>query len=99
MVRHSRPYKKDLTPIGKGGITTHVGKGATEQRGFGGSLTRGSPLGSAMNRYPKPMPEPDMDDAGPSPAPAPASILPSGAPGVPTAMMPPMPDNDADDAA
>jgi hypothetical protein len=91
MVRHSRPYKKDLTPIGKGGITTHVGKGATEQRGFGGSLTRGSPLGSATNNYPKPMPvEPDADDV-----PAPAPMLPPGAPGVPTAMMPPVPDDDA----
>jgi hypothetical protein len=78
------PFKKDLTAIGRGGISKHTGKGAREQsRGFDGaeSLTGGDSYGRMANRYPKP----SLDDlAGPSPmgaAPAPAASMP-------TALMP-----------
>jgi len=90
-----RPFKKDLTPIGRGGITTHVGKGASEQRrGPGGSetLTGGDPMQGMANRYPKPSapePEPDMDEPAP---PVPMGQAPSRGP---TALMPP--DNDGDE--
>jgi hypothetical protein len=79
-----KPFKKDLTPIGRRGtITTNVGKGATEQRrGPGGAetLTGGNRFASAMNAYPKPMPAPE-----PEPEPA----APQSMPTMPTAMMPP----------
>lgn len=61
-----RPFKKDLTPIGRHGtVTAHVGKGATEQRtvpGMRESLTGGSPMQRMASQYPK---------APPAPAPAP----------------------------
>lgn len=62
-------YKKDITPFAKGGsVTKHKGKGATEQRNpprTRESLTGGSPLGRAMNTYPKAAPAP----AAPAPMP------------------------------
>ena len=76
---HRGPFKKDLTAIGRGGISKLTGKGAREQSrgGFGGpeSLTGGSALGSMANNYPKP----SLSD-----------LAPDGAPpmGAPTAMMP-----------
>jgi hypothetical protein len=84
-----RPFKKDLTPIGPGGITKHVGKGATEQRrlpGGGETLTGGNPFASAGSQYPKPIPTPPpvaAPDVGAAPpmGPAPSSM--------PTALMPP----------
>jgi hypothetical protein len=82
----SRPYKKDLTPIGSGGITKHTGKGATEQRGFGGSLTGGNPFERMGNRYPKA----SADDLAPPENDEPPPPVPQGAPPSrgPTAMMP-----------
>jgi len=70
MVR--RPYKKDLTPIGRGGISTHTGKGAREQvRGPSGSetMTGGDPFARMGNRYPKPVPAPEPEELAPEPAP------------------------------
>jgi hypothetical protein len=69
-------FKKDLTPIGKGGITKHRGKGATEQRvprGMMDTVSGPATIGRALNRYPKPAPPapapgPDM---GPMPPPGP----------------------------
>lgn len=93
-----RPYKKDLTPLTKGGsITTHTGKGATEQRrGPGGSefLTGGSPFQSAGNQYPKSQPEPEAPE--PDEPPVPMGSAPSR---MPTAMMPGGSDSDDDTAA
>jgi hypothetical protein len=79
MVR--RPYKKDLTPIGKGGITKHDGKGARESDS-GSALTNANPFSSAMNNYskpaPSPAPEPDADDMPRSPgASMPSALMPS----------------------
>jgi len=90
-----RPFKKDLTPIGRGGITKHVGKGATEQRRAPGGdeqLTGGNPFQSAQNRYPKPAPpppdmgEPDADDLS---VPSPPVPMGEQAPRAPSALMPP----------
>lgn len=81
-----KPFKKDLTPLTKGGqVTTHTGKGATEQRrGPSGSefLTGGDPYRSAANQYPKPEPEPAPEPEEP---PVPMGTQPSR---MPTAMMP-----------
>jgi hypothetical protein len=80
-----RPFKKDLTPIGRRGtITKHIGKGATEQRsspGAGESLTGGDPFQRMANRYPKPAPEVPPDNAPPVPMGAPPARMP-------TALMP-----------
>lgn len=83
-----KPFKKDLTPIGKGGITKQTGKGARESDS-GSSLTGANPYAAAMNNYAKPAPAP-----APAPAPEPDAdnMRP---PGAPTAMMPS--DNDSDD--
>jgi hypothetical protein len=86
-----RPYKKDLTPIGRGGITKQVGKGATEQRrspGGSETLTGGDPFASAMNRYPKPAPpSPAMEQDAAEPAPpVPLGSAPTS---MPSALMPP----------
>jgi len=75
-----RPYKKDLTPIGKGGITKQTGKGARESDS-GSALTGANPYASAMNNYakptpPAPAPEPDADDM-PRPAGMPSAMMPS----------------------
>jgi hypothetical protein len=82
-----KPFKKDLTPLSKGGrITTHTGKGATEQRRDSSGaefLTGGSPLQSAANQYPKPAPEPEAPE--PEAPPVPMGSQPSR---MPTAMMP-----------
>jgi hypothetical protein len=82
----NRPFKKDLTPLTKGGsITTHTGKGAREQsRGSGGteSLT-GDPMQGMTNRYPKAEPEAPPEPEEP---PVPMGQAPSRAP---TALMPP----------
>ena len=91
----NRPFKKDLTPIGRGGITTHVGKGASEQRrGPGGfeSLTGGDPMQSMANRYPKPSPPAPEAPPEPDEPPVPMGQQPSRGP---TALMPP--DNDGDE--
>lgn len=93
-----KPFKKHLTPIGRGGIDTHIGKGAREQvRGPAGdeTLTGGDSFARMGNRYPKPAPE----ELAPEPAPEPAPPVPLGpAPGRgPTALMPPgpmLPDDD-----
>jgi hypothetical protein len=84
-----KPFKKDLTPIGrKGKVTTHTGKGATEQRTRPRereSLTGGSPFERAGNAYPKPMPAPPPMQPTPMGPPAqPADLAP-----LPSAMMPP----------
>ena len=88
-----RPFKKDLTPIGRGGITSHVGKGATEQRRSSGgaeTLTGGSPVQSANNYYPKASPEPEAPPE-PEEPPVPMGQAPSRQP---TALMPPNGDSD-----
>jgi hypothetical protein len=83
-----RPYKKDLTPLTKGGsIKTFTGKGAREQaRSSGGreSLTGGDPYQSMANQYPKATPAPE---AAPEPEepPVPMGQAPSR---MPTALMP-----------
>jgi hypothetical protein len=88
-----RPYKKDLTPIGRRGqVDTRTGKGASEQRMYPGAretMTGGDPFARMANRYPKPTPA----DLAPAPEPEPmpaASPAPSlgGGGGAPTAMMP-----------
>lgn len=62
-------FKKDLTPIGKGGITKHRGKGAVEQRvprGMPDSVTGPPGIDRMMNRYPKARP-PESPAMGPMP--------------------------------
>lgn len=77
---HKKPFKKDLTPIGrKGRVDTHTGKGATEQRTRSRereTLTGGTPMARAMNTYPSAPPAP--------PSPRPEDLTPMA-----TAMMPP----------
>jgi hypothetical protein len=75
------PLKKHLTPIGKGGITKHAGKGASPfPAPRPGPLTAGAP---SMNNYAKatPMPTPPMISPNPpsaggdgSPGPAPGMV-------------------------
>jgi hypothetical protein len=93
----NRPYKKDLTPLTKGGsIKTHVGKGAREQsRDSSGaeSLTGGDPMQGMANQYPKAAPEAPSEPEEP---PVPMGQAPSRAP---TAMMPPSGGGDDDEAA
>ena len=64
-------FKKDLTPLAKGGkVTKHRGKGATEQRTFPRqreTLTGDDTFARAAGRYPKPAPAPVVP-AGPPPA-------------------------------
>jgi hypothetical protein len=54
------PLKKHLTPIGRGGIVKHQGKGATEQvlpsRHAMQTLTQGDPGQRSMNDYAKATP-------------------------------------------
>ena len=73
-----KPFKKDLTPIGKKGtVSTHAGKGAAEQRTRPGqreSLTGDNMLGRLMGEYPKPVPAPL------APAAPPPGISPMGPP-------------------
>jgi hypothetical protein len=85
------PFKKDITPIGRGGVTKHVGKGASEMSGPGrGALTGGSPYARMANQYPKSTPA----DIAPTPAsetdvPPPVPMgTPSGAGPQPSANMP-----------
>jgi hypothetical protein len=81
------PFKRDLTPIGRGGITKHAGKGATEMSGPGrGALTGGSMLARMGNQYGKPPP------AGPPPM-TPLSTGPDDTDGLgaPPAAVPPSP--------
>lgn len=63
-------FKKDLTPISKGGrVKTHVGKGSVSQRLGAGdreSVTGADPLARAMGRYPT-----APADVEPTPMPAP----------------------------
>jgi hypothetical protein len=50
-------FKKDLTPIGKGGVIKHTGKGSSDQRTRRGqteSVTGPASVDRMMNRYPKP---------------------------------------------
>ena len=75
-------FKKDLTPIGRGGVTKHRGKGSTMQRvrpGMTESMTAGRPLPPMGGRsFPKPAPAPPPGPPlGPPPAPA------MGPPGMP----------------
>ncbi len=53
-------FKKDLTPIGKGGVIKHSGKGSAERRP--------DVMARITNRYPKPAP--------PQPAPSSAPMGP-----------------------
>lgn len=84
-----RPYKKDLTPIGRRGtVNTFTGKGASEQRTLPGgreTMTGGDPFARMANRYPKSAPADLAPPPEPEPAPAPMSMASS----MPTAMMPP----------
>jgi hypothetical protein len=66
--------KKHLTPIGKGGITKHAGKGSSAQAvppGQMQTLTPGAPLDRTMNTYAKatpmagPLPPTGMPTASP----------------------------------
>ncbi len=68
------PLKKHLTPIGKGGITKHSGKGSMSQavpKGQLQTLTPGAPLDRTMNTYAKatpmanPVPSTGMPTASP----------------------------------
>jgi hypothetical protein len=78
------PFKRDLTPIGRGGVIKHAGKGATEMSGPGrGALTGGSMLARMGNQYGKPPP------AAPSVGPPP--MAPTGGLGAPQAAVPPSP--------
>ena len=56
----SKPAKSSMTPFSKGGsVTSHVGKGATEQPLEGGAmstLTPGDPASRSMNNYAKATP-------------------------------------------
>lgn len=70
------PFKKDLTPIGRGGIDKFNGKGAREQSGFGGSMTGGDPFARTANRYPKP----SLGDLAPPAAPMPGLPMGGGEP-------------------
>lgn len=75
------PLKKHLTPIGKGGITVHKGKGAMPfPQPKPGPLTQGAP---SANNYakatPLPTPSPPMG-APPSPM-GPAAPMTTGSPG------------------
>jgi hypothetical protein len=86
---HRPPFKKDITPIGRGGVNKFTGKGAREQmRGPDGGETLTSPnlMNRMTNNYPKPAP--------PAPAPMPTALPPATAP---MAMPPGEPD--ADDLA
>lgn len=69
-----RPFKKDLTPIGKGGITKQTGKGARESTS-GDALTGASPFkGNNYSKPPAPSPAPVMDE----PMGAPSAMMPGG---------------------
>jgi hypothetical protein len=71
-------FKKDLTPIGKGGVIKHTGKGSADQRMRGGqteSVTGPPSIGRMMNRYPKPAPAP-MPAPVPAPTMAPPGLMP-----------------------
>ena len=96
----NRPYKKDLTPIGRrGSVTTHTGKGASEQRRSSSgaeSLTGGDPMQGAANYYPKPSQQPEPEAPEPEAPPVLMGQAPSRAP---TAMMPPSGGDDGDEAA
>lgn len=62
------PFKKDLTPIGKGGVQKHAGKGSAmasmPDRNQISQLAK--PAGQSINNYAKatPMPQPAPADAG-----------------------------------
>lgn len=66
-------FKKDLTPIGRGGITKHRGKGA--------AVRPDMPMQRALNRYPKPLP-------APPPGPAAQMGSPVGGAGPPPGLRP-----------
>jgi hypothetical protein len=94
----NRPYKKDLTPLTKGGsIKTHVGKGAREQSrdSSGAESLTGDPMQGMANQYSKPAPEPEAAPLEPEEPPVPMGQAPSRAP---TALMPPSAGGD-DEAA
>jgi hypothetical protein len=72
------PLKKHLTPIGKGGITIHKGKGAAPfPQPKPGPLTQGAP---SMNNYAKATPLPTPPPA-PTPAIGPPGAMGGGSPG------------------
>ena len=73
--------KKHLTPIGKGGIVKHQGKGASPfPQPKPGPLTQGAP---SMNNYAKatPLPTPPPAPAAPLGGAPPMGIGAGGAPG------------------
>ena len=76
------PLKKHLTPIGKGGITVHKGKGAAPfPQPKPGPLTQGAP---SMNNYAKatPLPAPPSPPMGAPPSPMGAvAPMTTGSPG------------------
>lgn len=76
-----RPFKKDLTPIGRRGVVkTNPGKGSNEQRMAPGqqeSLTS-DPFSRMGNAYPKPPAQP-----GGTIGPAPTAMMPGLGMGVP----------------
>jgi hypothetical protein len=60
-------FKKDLTPIGRGGVIKHTGKGSSDQRTRRGqteSVTGPASFGRMMNRYPKSAPAPTAPSPG-----------------------------------
>jgi hypothetical protein len=75
-----KPFKKNLTPIGRRGrIDTLTGKGATEQRMMPGqreSLT-GDPFGGMTNTYPA-RPQPPPTAPGGTIGPQPTALMPGG---------------------
>jgi hypothetical protein len=80
----SRVFKKNLTPLTKGGqITVHKGKGAVEQtlpsRGAMSTLTPRNPT-ATMNNYAKatPMGAPDMNSPDINDMSTPGSFGPPG---------------------
>jgi hypothetical protein len=73
--------KRHLTPIGKGGITKHAGKGAMPfPQPKPGPLTAAAP---GINNYAKatPLPTPPPAPMG-SPMGSPTDVVPTGGPGL-----------------
>lgn len=60
-------FQKDLTPIGKGGVKKHAGKGSSQEilpsRHAVSTLTKGDPARRTINDYAKetPLGNPDAD--------------------------------------
>jgi hypothetical protein len=99
------PFKKSLTPIGKGGITKNIGKGSLMRPhlsgGFAGGGGGGFGGGGGGGRYPKTAggPTPGLSNLGAANMGGPGPLdtsdqdggLTAGAPPVPTSAPPAMP--------